>query len=361
MKTRFAGLVAVALVAALLAVPGTASASTSEAIADTGGMTLDLGVIGSPLEVSVTLDEIGHITVVDVGDGFTEDKATDHKVRFSNEDGSTRIDVRAKRDKLSASVKSADLSGIEGSHTWSGKLFGSTTDTVVKFDVINNGGAPEIANVEVPSRSPGDITPDISDVKTDSGEHKATSSVRVTFAWNGYTMTLKIKATADTDDDDDSFGAKLSVELRGRDIQKLKDQNIADLAGPHTWEGRLCDGTSVGVDYSVSDSGDLTVGSVTKAGVATDAYELKYLPHGFVLKFNDSKAKLTVKLYEKEPGLWDLKVRSQTTERCDTGQGWSGRDGDRDHGRQDGSHGTGDHDRGDNKKHRGSDGGGSDS
>lgn len=329
MGRRFVGFTAAMTMVSLLALPGMAAASTSEAIADTGGMTLTLGVVGSPLDVGVTLDEIGHITEVSVGDQFTEEQASDHKVRFTSEDGTTRIDVRAKRDRLAASVKTDNLAGITGSHTWTGKLFGSDTDSVVTFDVLDNGGSPEIANVAVASLSPTDATYEIGDVKTKTEGDESGSKVTVTFTRDGYTMTLQIKAEVELDDHDGNFEAKLKVELRGRDVQRLREQNLPDLIGSHSWDGRLCDGTPVGVAYTISEGGSVTVDAVTLAGAMTDAFDLKEMPHGFVVTFDDSRAKLTVELKEKEPGLWDLKVKSKTTETCDAGDGWDR--GDHDH------------------------------
>lgn len=317
MRTRFASLLVAAVAGALLVTPGAASASTTEAIADTGGMTLTLGVPGSPLDVAVTLDEIGHITEVAVSDGFTEDKATDHRVRFTNDDGTTRIDVKARKDRLTASVKTDSLAGILGTHSWAGKLFGSDTDSVVTFDVLDSGGSPELANVNVASLFPADATYEIGEVKNENEGDEAESTVKVTFMWNGYTMTLKIQAELEHEDDDDSgYEAKLKITLKGRDIQKLSDQNLADLAGSYNWDGRFCDATPIAVAYTITETGDVVVDGVTVDGVASDSYELKDMPHGFIVKFDDSRAKLTVELKEKEPGLWDLKVRSSTTDKC---------------------------------------------
>ncbi len=340
MRSRWATLVAMAVLATALAVPGAASASTTEAIADTGGMTVSLGVLGSPLDVSVTLDEIGHITEVTVGDGYSEDKSSEHQVRFSHDEDATRIDVRAKEHKLTASVKAADLASILGNHTWSAALFGSDTESSVTFEVVENGsGYPELTNVAVTGLFPADATYEISAIDNELEDDEAESSVRITFMWNGYTMTLKIKAEMefedDGDDDDDELSVKLKFELRGKDIQLLRDQELAALAGAHSWDGRLCDGTPVAVGYTIGGSGEVTVDTVTVDGAATDGYDLDTKSHGFKLEFDDSKAKVTVELKQKDDGTWDLKVKSKTTEKCDHDDDHDDDDDDDDHGDQD--------------------------
>jgi hypothetical protein len=85
---------------------------------------------------------------------------------------------------------------------------------------------------------------------------------------------------------------------------------LEDVAGDHTWDGHLCDGTPVAINYHVDEDGHVMV---------TDGlgnYEVKTMPHGFSVKFDDSKAKVTVDLKEKEDGTWDLKVRSKSTDKC---------------------------------------------
>ena len=89
MKKRWAIFLAVAMLAGALVAPGAASASTTQAIANTGGMTI--GVVGSPLAVTVSVDEIGHLTEVTVGGVVAE--GDDHKVRFSSEDDLSLIHI----------------------------------------------------------------------------------------------------------------------------------------------------------------------------------------------------------------------------------------------------------------------------
>ncbi|GBE24088.1 hypothetical protein BMS3Bbin02_00353 [bacterium BMS3Bbin02] len=331
MMKRLASLLAIAIAASALIAPAAASASTTEAIADTGGMTLTLGVLGSPLTtVSVALDDIGHITEVVLDDpDLDATKSGDHKVRFTNADGTTRVEVKAKKDKLSAEIKSADLAAILGSNTWTGILFGADDASQVAFDVIENAdGNPEITNVSVVALYPEDATYEIGAIKNKTDDDdEAESSVKITFVSNGYTMKLKIKVEMERDHDDSDTRVKLKVELKGKDQQKLKDQALADLVGLYVWDGRYCDGTPLTVSYTISDTGDVAVDGVTIDGTASDAYKLKIKSNGFEVKFNDSDAKVKVEL-KQDDGLWDLKVKSETTSKCDDGDDSDDDDGD---------------------------------
>ncbi|VAV93501.1 hypothetical protein MNBD_ACTINO02-2063 [hydrothermal vent metagenome] len=364
MTKRLASVLVIAFAASALIAPAAASASTTEAIADTGGMTLTLGVLGSPLTtVSVGLDDVGHITEVALSDpALTETTAGDHKVRFSNEDGTTRVEVKAKKDKLSAEVKAADLAAILGTHTWTGVLFGADDASTVMFDVVENAdGNPEVTNVSVTALFPADATYEIGTVKNKTDDDEAESSMKITFMSNGFTMTLKIKAEMELGHDDDDNGdttVKLKIELKGKDQQKLKDQALADLVGSYLWDGRYCDGTPLTISYSISDTGDVIVDGVTIDGAASDAYELKTKNYGFEVKFNDSDAKVKVELKQND-GLWDLKVKSETTSKCDESDSADNSDdddGDGDDG-DDGDHNGNSDDDGDDGDHNGNSGG----
>jgi len=321
MKRRWTSLPIAALyLGGMLAIPGVASASTTEAIADTGGMVLELGVLGSPLNViEVTLDDIGNVTTVAVSDpAFGEPARHDHKVVFATADDSTRIEIKAKRDELKAEVKTTNVANVVGSHTWRGKLFGSNQDAVVSFDVFENSdGFPELRNVSVDTIVPSDATFTISDVKNESdddGEYESKATVE--FKWNGFEMTLKIAAQYESDDDTER-SVQLQVELKGEDEQKLRVQLLAEIAGPHTWEGRFCDGTTAAVAYTVSPvDGTVTLDGVTIDGAASDAYELKDESHGIEVKFDGQDAAVGIDVKQKEDGRWQLEVDSKTTEKC---------------------------------------------
>ncbi len=316
MKHRWATLVALTLAASSVAAPATSLASTTEAIAETGGTTLTLDILGSPLEIAVSLDEIGHITEVLISDtDFSVDRGDEHKVRFSNSDDSTRIEVRAKKHKLRTDVKADALAGILGTHEWAGKLFGSDQDTIVTFDVVENAsGHPELDNVSVDALFPADATATVGTVENEVGADEAESKVEIDLTWNGFEMRLKIKAELHLDGDDRP--AHLRVELKGKDRQRLALDNLGELVGDHTWTGHLCDGTPIAVNYTIADDpAGVSFGSVD--GVGSDAFEVKEKGHGFEVRFDDSKARVRVELKQGSNGDWELRVRSKTTEKCD--------------------------------------------
>ncbi len=315
MKHRWATLVALTLVVSFLAAPAASLASTTEAIADTGGTTLTLDILGSPLEIAVSLDEIGHITEVLISDtAFAVDRGDDHRVRFSNTDESTRIEVRAKKHKLRTDVKTDTVAGILGTHQWAGKLFGSDQDTLVTFDVVENAsGHPELENVSVDALFPADATATVGAVENEVGADEAESKVEIDFAWNGFEMRLKIKAELHLDGDDRP--AHLRVELKGKDRQRLALDNLGELVGDHSWTGRRCDGTPIAVSYTIDDPAGVSFDGVS--GVDSDAFEVKSKGHGFEVRFDDSEARVRVELKQKSDGDWELRVRSKTTEKCD--------------------------------------------
>lgn len=311
MKNRATTFAAVAVLAGVLVAPSVASASTTEAIAETGGMTLDLGGVASPLDISVTLDAIGNITEVGVA-GATVEGGGEHVVRFSHNDDATRVAVQAKNAKLAADVKTSDLDELLGTHVWAAHLFGSATATQVTFEVVPGGsGALELVVGDDAVNTDTDVDYEVGEVKNEAEDDEASSAVTVTFVKDGYTMTLKIQVSMDSDDydDDEGFSAKLKIVLRGKDVQSLRRQTLTEIRGEHVWNGHLCDGSPVSVTYTIDD----VTGAVT---VAEGDYELKTMPHGFVAEFNDGEAKVTVDLKEKDDGTWDLKVRSKSTDKC---------------------------------------------
>ncbi len=246
---------------------------------------------------------------------FSVDRGDEHKVRFSNSDDSTRIEVRAKKHKLRTDVKADALAGILGTHEWAGKLFGSDQDTIVTFDVVENAsGHPELDNVSVDALFPADATATVGTVENEVGADEAESKVEIDLTWNGFEMRLKIKAELHLDGDDRP--AHLRVELKGKDRQRLALDNLGELVGDHTWTGHLCDGTPIAVNYTIADDpAGVSFGSVD--GVGSDAFEVKEKGHGFEVRFDDSKARVRVELKQGSNGDWELRVRSKTTEKCD--------------------------------------------
>ncbi|MDH3261735.1 MAG: hypothetical protein OEM84_12290 [Acidimicrobiia bacterium] len=320
MKRRSLVLV-LAIVAGSLAVPTAAMANTTEAIAETGGMTLAL--LGSSVTVNVTLDQFGNLTdsVGVIGGGFNETSASDHKVRFATADGVTKIDVKAKKGKLSASVRSAALDDLKGDHVWSAEVFEDAT-AEVRFTISNVAGDPQLSKpvVTMTGANAGAVVVTVKEPSQETDDDdEAEAKATVVFTMDGFTKTLLIKVEVDHDDDgDDDHGAKLKVELRGKDRQVLAD-SPEKLAKAYTWDGLLCDGTTVSVAYVVHPDGTVTFAEPVFASPGAHSFETKALDNGFRVSFDEGEARLTVQLKQKDDGTWQLKVDSKTTERCGYG------------------------------------------
>ncbi|MCL1598560.1 MAG: hypothetical protein M3094_05215, partial [Actinomycetia bacterium] len=322
-RRRLLSLIAgVVLVGAL---PTIAAANTTEAVAETGGMTLTIpGVPG--ITVGVTLDEFGNITQVSVdGAVIVLSDAPVHKVTFDlGTDGSTTVQVKAKGEKLSTKVKTSNLGSLVGNGTWVGDVFGDGTVTTVTYTIAQVGGDMpylEITSVTVDSTVANSLSGPFTkaDGDDDDNEQEYESQAKVTFTQDGYTKTLKIEVETKYDDDEDhavnGVYGKLKIELKGKDRQVLAG---ADIYGAQSWTGLLCDGTTASVNYTVAQDGTLTVDDVAVADGAS--YSVDYDDNGFKVEFTDTAgndgAKVKVEL-EDEHGTLELKVKSKTTTSCD--------------------------------------------
>jgi hypothetical protein len=342
-RKRLFGLVAaVVLVGAL---PGVASANTTEAIADTGGMTLSLP--GVPMVLDVVLDEFGNIHSVSFDTSFVQDHESGHKVTFtSTPDGSTV--VKAKGQKLTVKVKTSNLGDLVGPHVWTGDIFGTAETTTVSFTVVQVGSGDsaylEITSVLVVSPFDNSVEGPWTEFEHDDDEDEYESKAKIKFTDNGYTMSLKIEVETEYEDDDDheyeGVRAKLKIELKGKDRQKLLGSKAI---GTHTWDGLLCDGTNASVAYTVGADGSLTLDDVSAGGATwtVDYDDDDDDEQSFKIRFTDTEgnddAKLKVEV-EWEHGALELKVKSKTTTSCDDD------DDDGDHDDDDGDHDDDDHD-----------------
>jgi hypothetical protein len=258
-----------------LAVAGVAGAATNQPIAQTGGMEATITLLGVPLDVGLELNEdTGDITAVNVTDGadkaadMTATKVTPTKVKFvSNTDGSTQVQVSAKKNKMSIGVKTSDLGNLVGSNTWGADVFGTGANSTVAYTIGDQGGAPTFAFGEI---TPADgVTAEElgtwNGTGKDDDDDDVSAGGRIEFTRDGYRKVLTVVVKVDHgDDDDDSGRASLRITLTGRDVQR---KSLTDLAGAKTWNGLLCDGTTRGtIDYTVATDGTLTVNGTTPAG-----------------------------------------------------------------------------------------------
>lgn len=286
--------------ASTLALVGTAAqAATNEPIAATGGFESTITLLGVPLDVNVVLDtDTGDITSVEVLNGadpaeMTATKVTPTKVRFeSNTDGSTKVSVKAKGNKLSLGVRTDSLAKLLGTNTWAADVMGTSTDTGAaagsSTTTATAGNGPKStvtytigdAGDGTPTLKIDNITPAAGVEATeldswDGGKHgddddeHASAGARIQFTQDGFKKVLSIWVSVDRDDDDDSGRASLHITLSGRNVQR---KSLGDLAGDKTWNGRLCDGTDGSIAYTVTPEGKVVVSSTSPEGATvTDA------------------------------------------------------------------------------------------
>ena len=290
-------------VAALLALPAAVLADTNAPIAQTGGMTVTLPLMGVPLTVDVTLDAVGNVSNVDLnptGD-FSATALGPHAVSFATSDGATKVKVRARGDRMSVRASSASLDDLVGSGTWTADLFGTGDPTSVDYTVGAAGdGSPTLSIDSV--NAPSDVTVDQKPVQTKSGEHGSAAWARIAFSRDGFTKRLTIMVFLRSKGD---RPASLTFQLSGRDRQKLTD-TLENLVGAHSWTGHNCDGTPATVNFTVNSDGTVSFVDSTPPGTATE------FEHGFKLRFDDSRAKVRVSLKQNEDGTWTLKVSGRS-------------------------------------------------
>jgi len=310
------------------ALPSIAMANTTEAIAQTGGMTLTL--VGVPLNLGITLDQFGKIDMVTIDTTFSPDHQSDHKVTFERAgDGSTVVKVKAEGQKLTAKIKTSNIDELVGAQNWSADVFGTGDPTSVDFNIIKVGegdsaylmidGPPGVtpgAGIDFEVSGP---TTDSDDDDDDDDESEYESKAYVTFTMDGFTKTLTISVETEYEDDEDHEGvrAKLKVELRGKDVQNLVGEAAI---GEKTWTGLLCDGTA-SVTYTVDAEGNVAVGLISADGYT---WNVDTDEDGFEVQFasttdsEDDGAYVKVEV-DDEDGMLELKVKSKTTSSCDDG------------------------------------------
>ena len=304
MRRMWSAALGVATGLGALTMAGMAHGATNEPIAQTGGA--EISLVGIPLNVSVELNpDTGDITAVNVTDGsgaaaaVTATKVTPTKVRFaSNDDGSTKVSVSAKNNKLSFGVHTSSLAKLVGANTWKADLFGTGAKTTVPYTIGDSGGAPTFA-FGTPTGLPADVK--ATDLGTwDGGRHDdddedMSAGGRMSFERNGFRKVLTIWVTVGSHDgDDNSAEASLRITLSGNNVQR---KSLTDLVGAKTWAGQLCDGkTKASIAYTVAADGTLKVDSTTPADATVENGK-----NGFTVRFVTGD-KVSIRLVTKEDG-----------------------------------------------------------
>ena len=295
--SRLAATLITSLVLGLLAFPVGVLAQTNGPIAQTGGMTAVLPLFGSPgLTVTVTLDTVGNISNVALTPTgvVTQTSADPTIVKFANTDGTTKVAVRAKGDKMSISAKSGSLADFIGTGSWSANVFGTGIESVA-YTIGDDGGKPTLA-IGTPSVVAG-VTAVVIAPTSDSEDGEASASGGVTFSADGFVKRLRITIEVD----EVGGPAHLKITLTGKDRQTLSDSLAALVAvGNRTWSAYLCDGTTqVTVTYKVNADGTVSFVSATPASPTAT---VKTSDTGFRVRFDGTKVGVKVSLRPNEDG-----------------------------------------------------------
>ena len=303
LPNRRAGVAAALAMAAVLAVPVAAFASTA-AIAQTGGMTATLPLLGSSLTVQVTLDANGNLSQVNldpVGD-YTASQLNGHAVTFDSTAGGTQVKIKAHGASLSIGATAGTLGALVGPGTWSSDLYGTGAKTSVAYTVGNNAGVP---TVTIDSVTPAvGVTSVIGTPEAKEQGDSQMAVAAVSFTHDGYTKILRITVKVVTGDEPH---ASLKLTLTAQDRMILTG-TIAELQGNHTWSGTTCDGAAIGITYTVNPDGTVTFVSATGGTVRTHAFD-----KGFLARFDGMHAFVNVSMHQNEQlaGSYTLKVKFQ--------------------------------------------------
>lgn len=293
---------------ALLTLPMAALATTTAAIAQTGGMTVVLPGLGTPLTVDVQLDASGNVSQVNldpIPNPYSASKISGHAVTFDSADGTTQVKIRAGGSRMSVKAAAGTLDALVGSGSWSADVFGTGgAKTMVGYTIGKAAdGSPTVAIGSV--NAPSDITVVQGTPKTGTEGHEARASATVAFSQNGFTRKLTISVSVETKG---AHPATLSISLSGKDRQQLP---LADLVGAHTWSRTLCGGIAVSFTYTVNADGILTYGSATGATATA-----KSSGHGITVLFGGTTARVSVSLRPAKDGTTYLLSVNARLGRC---------------------------------------------
>lgn len=307
----------------LIAVPAAAAAFDFGPAPVTGPITATLPLLGSSLKVDVATDDAGNLTSValdpisvDPGGAFTATALRPHAVKFETADGSVKVTITSWGGNTAIAAKATTLADLEGAGTWSADVFGTGDPTTVNYTIGHDGaGAPTITIDDV--SAPAAITKTVGAPKTKTSGSTTSTKVSIKFEWNGYARTLSIGVAVVTKDD--KSAARLQVSLSGRSKQVVKG-SIESLLGAHTWKGKLCDGTAIGIAFQVVSDGN-GGGKVTfdpdtfATGADAHAKALKK-GQGFIAIFDGKRAAVLVWLKKVDTDSWKLVVGSFAGKWC---------------------------------------------
>lgn len=266
MKRYLLGVAAAVLGTALVGLTGLHTA----AAADPPPTTVTLPLFGAPLTIEITSGPGGNISnvAVDPADSTVATKLRPHKVVFQSANPAdptadpARIVIKSRHGGQSVSARAGSLADVSGPGGWSGDVFGDGTTSSVNFTVgAGSDGGPDITGITTSGASAvvGDVQRWTGD--DHEGDHHdddgssagARVSIKFTNAAGDQSRSLTVSVKVRTGEE--HSGAKLSISL-GRIKGVALD--AAAQAGPHTWTGTLCDGSTASIAYTVAADGTVS-------------------------------------------------------------------------------------------------------
>lgn len=262
---RFRRMGWIAIAAAATATPLALASPVSalgapQATAGTNSVTVPL--FGVPLTLDLTTDATGTLTNVAVNpaDSFTATDLRPNRVEFQNTAGTAEIVVRNKEGRQSLTVRAGALADISGAGRWSGDVFGTGTATTVDYVVgATAEGAPTITDVVS-----SDPTAQIGALETSQDATEQEAKVQVQFTSGSQRRTLSIKAELETETEEGITQTEASLKITLGRLRALAVP-AADIAGPKTWSGTLCNGTAASINYTLNLDGTITGVTATPA------------------------------------------------------------------------------------------------
>lgn len=284
--------------------------------ADPVPTTVTLPLFGAPLTIDITTGPGGALTevAVDPADGNVATQLKPHKVVFESANltdptgNPGKVVVKSRHGGQSVSARAGSLADVSGPGSWSGDLFGDGTISTVAFTIgAAADGSPDITGITTTG-----ATGVVGEVKRWSGDgfhDKSIAAARVSVKFTNATGDQSRSVSVSVNvwsNDEGQFSAKLSVSM-GRLKGVAVDAAVA--AGPHTWSGVLCDGTTATVAYVVAADG-----SVSDVVATPDTAEVRSFGSKIDVRFSRHE-RVSIKVREHD-GLIKISVNEKI--RCDS-------------------------------------------
>lgn len=281
--------------------------------------TVTLPLFGVPLTIDITSGPGGALAdvSVDPADATVATQLKPHKVVFQSSSADPTVDparvvVKSKHGGQSVSARAGTLTQVSGPGAWSGDVFGDgVAASSVAFVIGGTDAAPDISGVTATPASGltavvGTVDHSTGDGEDSQSDAAARVSVKFTTAKGDMSRTLTIAVRVGTDDDGNT-SAKVSVSL-GRIKGVAVDASVA--AGPHTWTGLLCDGSTATINYSVGADGSISavIASPATATIKADGGKTE-------VRFSDNE-RVRIKVKVVDNG--QIKISVNERIRCDS-------------------------------------------